>query len=1756
MAANPTPKNLKIKFPWLILFSFFIFTAGILVLGRVYYRSQITRINKEAQESLTAIANLKIRQIEQWRTERLGNAEQIRNNNPLIKSIKECIAYNSRQETEADVKQWMNSIASNYDYNSVFIYDTLQKTRLASTQSDSLLPEITKIAFAEALKDMKARMTDLYRNGSSGLPTIDLIVPVGLNIKKQLKPVGVIVLRIDPSKTLFPLIQSWPTSSKSAETLLIRKEGDSVLYMNDLRHIQNTALNLKLPLTDKNLLAAKAVSGFTGVVEGVDYRKVTVVGYVSSIPGLNWFIVAKIDKEEIQAPLKKASLISVLVTILLILIVASVLLFWIRNQQFLLSREQLRNELGRKQLDESLIVSETRYRRLFEASRDGILILEAETGLIVDVNPYLVEMLGVSREQFLKKSIWEIGFFKDIASNKEKFLELQQKDYVRYEDLPLEKADGRKFHVEFVSNVYEVRGFKVIQCNIRDISKRKEMEDALQEWNNQFKKLASNVPGMIFQFTRKPDGSYFVPIASEGIKEIFGCSPEDVSDDFTPIAKVILPEDLERVVRDIEYSAQHFTLFDCDFRAQVSGKPVKWLNTKSTPEKLVNGTITWYGFITEITERKEAEEELQKSEERFRMLFESIGDAVMISELLENGKIGKFIQVNNAACIRLGYSREEMLMKTPLELNSEKSRQSINPKIKNIIEEKHAIVEAEHVTKDGRIIPVEISTTVTQINDKTVFLSFARDISERKLVEEKLRETNEYLSNLFNYANAPIIVWDTSLLITKFNNAFENLTGYFEEEVLDKKIDILFPEDKAGSSLKMINKAVSGERWETVEIEIKRKDGSIRTLLWNSANIMDLDYKTVTATIAQGHDITERKLAEIMLREEKERIRAILDQVGDPIFVKDNDHRVILANRAFFDIFCMDEKSVIGYTLVEAVPENERHHFLSVDRSVLDTGISDLREEELTVNDLTRTIITRKIRFIDESGNRFLVGSIHDITDRKKMEDELHESETKFRQTFEFSPVGKVMVGLDKRFTHCNNAFAKSLGYSVEELIGKTIADVTYPDDQEVGMDEMIAIAKGKLKVSQIQKRYLRKDGEIIWCDVTISLVRDLSEHPKYFLAIIQDITRRRQAEELVRDNEKRFREIIESLPQLFWTCRVDGPCDYLSRQWVEYTGIPEADQLGYRWLEQLHPEDKDRTISEWMEKVITKESFDIEFRIRRNDGIFHWFKTRAVPMFDSNGNIIKWFGSNTDIDEILRAEKDLKEAELKFRTIFDKASDGMILAENGSSTFYMANNKICEILGYSLEEILKIGVGDIHLKKDLPYAREQFDRLLRREISIAPGIPVRKKNGTVFYADITASIVNIGGKDYLLGVFRDITERIIIEEKIKRLNEDLEETVIKRTAQLQDTLDFNQKIIETSSLGIFACIEDGPCIIANPAVAKISGASVDEMLKLNFRELDSWKMNGLFGKVETAFITNEPQRAEIHLTTSFGRDAWLDYFITTFRSAGKLHFLMTVDEITERKLAEIELNKYQAHLEERTAQLEASNKELEAFSYSVSHDLRAPLRAVHSYTNILLEDYEKTLDDEGKRICGIISSSATQMGELIDDLLSFSRIGRSTLNPSMLNMKTLAGGVFADLNNGNADRKIKVKMGKLHSVFGDGNLLKIVWTNLISNAIKYSSHVPSSEIVISSSKEDHTITYSVKDYGVGFDMQYKHKLFGVFQRLHSESEFEGNGVGLAIVQRIVMKHGGKVWAEGEVGKGATFFFSLPASGMRLPVSG
>jgi len=230
----------------------------------------------------------------------------------------------------------------------------------------------------------------------------------------------------------------------------------------------------------------------------------------------------------------------------------------------------------------------------------------------------------------------------------------------------------------------------------------------------------------------------------------------------------------------------------------------------------------------------------------------------------------------------------------------------------------------------------------------------------------------------------------------------------------------------------------------------------------------------------------------------------------------------------------------------------------------------------------------------------------------------------------------------------------------------------------------------------------------------------------------------------------------------------------------------------------------------------------------------------------------------------------------------------------------------------------------------------------------------------------------------------------------------------------------------------------------------------------------------------------------------------------------------------------------------ERTAQLENVNKELEAFSYSVSHDLRTPLRAIIGYSVMFKEDYENDLDDEAKRILRNIIINAKMMGQLIDDLLSFSRLGKKELSLSNIDMQQLTETVVADLLQHEPENKYNIKIGNLPSIDADRGMIKQVLVNLVGNAIKYSSKKAEPLIEIGAAENETGITYYVKDNGAGFDMAYAGKLFGVFQRLHSQEEFEGTGVGLALVKRIIDKHKGEVYAKGEENAGAVFYFSLP----------
>jgi PAS domain S-box-containing protein len=256
---------------------------------------------------------------------------------------------------------------------------------------------------------------------------------------------------------------------------------------------------------------------------------------------------------------------------------------------------------------------------------------------------------------------------------------------------------------------------------------------------------------------------------------------------------------------------------------------------------------------------------------------------------------------------------------------------------------------------------------------------------------------------------------------------------------------------------------------------------------------------------------------------------------------------------------------------------------------------------------------------------------------------------------------------------------------------------------------------------------------------------------------------------------------------------------------------------------------------------------------------------------------------------------------------------------------------------------------------------------------------------------------------------------------------------------------------------------------------------------------------------------------------------------------------LETNNDITERKSGEEKIRGLNADLARRTVELEASNKELEAFAYSTSHDLRAPLRHVVGYSELLQKHAASLLDDKSRRYVTMIRESATRMGVLIDDLLAFSRIGRAETQNTLVSLGQLVGEVRSEVERDTEGRDIAWNVDALPSVFGDRAMLRVALVNLISNAVKFTGTRPQARIDIgcADGKQDEVVVF-VKDNGVGFDMKYVNKLFGVFQRLHKAEAFEGTGIGLATVQRIVARHGGRVWAESEVDKGATFYFTAP----------
>jgi PAS domain S-box-containing protein len=630
----------------------------------------------------------------------------------------------------------------------------------------------------------------------------------------------------------------------------------------------------------------------------------------------------------------------------------------------------------------------------------------------------------------------------------------------------------------------------------------------------------------------------------------------------------------------------------------------------------------------------------------------------------------------------------------------------------------------------------------------------------------------------------------------------------------------------------------------------------------------------------------------------------------------------------------------------------------------------------------------------------------------------------------------------------------------------------------------------------------------------------------------------REKTEQELRESEQKYHLVADYTADWEYWIGLKGEIVYMSPSCKAITGhdAGEFSADPYLLVTLVHPDD--RTAFQAHAHTHSEQAAEgsIEFRIVRKDGETRWISHHCRPVFDQYGS---WRGiraGNRDITEKRRMEEELRQANVYNRSLIEASVDPLVtISAEGKITD--VNHATEEVTGRSRSELIGTDFSDYFTDPDK--ARKGYQQVFAQGSVTDYPLALRHRDGHVADVLYNASVYR-GESGEVLGVFaaaRDITERKLAEEKLRHSEHGLAEA--QRIAHLGNwELDLVNNLLLWSD-EIYRIFEIDPEKFGASYEAFLNGIHPDDRDMVNKAYTDS-------------VSSRVPYNIVHRLKMPDGRIKYVNEMCETYYGEdGKpLRSVGTVHDITERKLAEDEIKALNRDLEqrvvERTAQLEAANKELEAFSYSVSHDLRTPLRAIDGFSRILLDDYRDKLDDEGKRLLNVVRDNTKKMGQLIDDILKFSRTGRLELTVSEIDMEKMAHEVFEELQPAVTGGKLQLEIEHLPHSAGDRAMMRQVFVNLLSNAIKFSRNRDPAKIKVGGSIEGDEAVYYVKDNGAGFDMQFADRLFGVFQRLHGVTEFEGTGIGLAIVKRIVARHGGRVWAEGKVNEGATIYFALP----------
>ncbi len=830
---------------------------------------------------------------------------------------------------------------------------------------------------------------------------------------------------------------------------------------------------------------------------------------------------------------------------------------------------------------------------------------------------------------------------------------------------------------------------------------------------------------------------------------------------------------------------------------------------------------------------------------------------------------------------------------------------------------------------------------------------------------------------------------------------------------------------------------------------------------------------------SKSNQIKAIRATALALQKSERNYREVFNATSDALFVHDETARMLDVNERMCAMFGYNREDALGLPIGDLSSGVPPYAQLEAEERVRRAFQEGLQVFEWQCKRRNGELFWSEVALhaCEIAGEKRVIASVRDITERKQTEEALRRSEDKFAKVFHTSPDAiNISRMRDGQYLEINDGFTAMTGYTSVEVVGKTSLEINiWADPQDSARLRQLLKERGE--VVGLEARFRPKDGSVRTGLMSVRLIEVNGE--TCLLSITRDITERKKAEEALKESEERFRLFMDHFPGLAYIKDSTTRHLFANQGFMTYLNIAPATLLGKTNRDVFPPEIAEQFTTGDLRVFESEQSQVIE----ESYGGRVWSAYKfAIPQPDRPPLL---GGLTLDITARKRTEEALEKRVLALTQPLNAPED------------------------IAFEDLFNL--SDIQHLQDL-YAKAFGVAAL---ITRPDGTPITQPSN-----------------------FSYLCSQLIRKTPQGLKNCNYSDAMVGRHNPSGPNI---QPCLSAGLCNAGASITVGGRHIANWLIGQVRNETQDEEEIVAYgREI---------GADETAFRTAYRQ-IPIMSSEQFERVAQVLFVIANQLSTSAYQNIQQAWFIAERKQAEEEIRRLNEELEqrviERTAQLEAANKELEAFSYSVSHDLRAPLRAIDGYTRILMEDYEAVMDAEGRRVCAVIRDETRRMSQLIDDMLAFSRLGRAQMQLVPIDMEDLVQAVFDELTTVESRERLDFRMGDLPPAVGDPTLIRQVWTNLLANAFKFSSKRERAVVEVGSQQSDGEIAYWVRDNGAGFDMQYADKLFGVFQRLHSPREFAGTGVGLAIVQRVIHRHGGRIWAEAEVDQGATFYFTIP----------